>query len=261
MSKETEVFGVNYERFSVGRKLDRLAQKYNLRTILEMPAHGAKAMPSIYSLGFAKEVDLITLVNGNSKYVSEWEKIHADHKIKWVNERDMCHTRFADNSFDFVWNFAYIPICKKPDDFIEEMKRVSKRYVAIFSVNSGNIGFPIHRFVHKKTKIEWTHGDIRYNNRHFIKKKMYEHGLRVVETGFVDCPVWPDSLGFRDVRLHRMNIDFNMMDWEAPYVAMLANSTFPLWMRLVYMVENLPFPKCIKSIYAHINYTVAEKVN
>ncbi len=53
MSKETEVFGVNYERFSVGRKLDRLAQKYNLRTILEMPAHGAKAMPSIYSLGFA----------------------------------------------------------------------------------------------------------------------------------------------------------------------------------------------------------------
>ena len=72
MSKETEVFGVNYERFSVGRKLDRLAQKYNLRTILEMPAHGAKAMPSIYSLGFAKEVDLITLVNGNSKYVSEW---------------------------------------------------------------------------------------------------------------------------------------------------------------------------------------------
>lgn len=260
MSKETEVFGVNYERFSVGKKLAKLAKKYDIKTVLEMPAHGAKAMPSIYSLGFANKVDSITLVNGNCKYVSEWRKIHADHQVKWVTEKDMYHTDFARNSFDFVWNFAYIPICENPDDFIEEMKRVSKKYVAIFSVNSGNIGFPIHRLVHKKTGIKWTHGDIRYNNRHFIKKKLREHKLKIVETGFVDCPIWPDSLGFRDVRLHRMNIDFNKMDWEAPYVKMLSSNSFPLWMKLVYMVEKLPFPKFIKSVYAHINYTIAEKI-
>ena len=27
---ETEVFGVNYERFSVGKKLDKLAKKYHI---------------------------------------------------------------------------------------------------------------------------------------------------------------------------------------------------------------------------------------
>lgn len=260
MNKEIEVFGVNYERFSVGKKLDRLAEKYNIKTVLEMPAHGAKAMPSIYSFGFAQKADHITLVNGNSKYVSEWKKIHADHKVSWAAESNMYHTSFSKNSFDFVWNFAYIPTSEDPDAFIEEMKRISKKYVAVFSVNAGNIGFPIHRLVHKRTGIKWTHGDIRYNNRHFIKKRLQEHGLRIVETGFVDCPVWPDSLGFRDVRLHRLNIDFNKMDWEAPYVEMFADHSFPLWMKLVYIVERFPFPKFIKSIYAHINYTIAEKV-
>ena len=75
---------------------------------------------------------------------------------------------------------------------------------------------------------------------------------------FVDCPVWPDSLGFRDVRLHRMNVDFNTMDWETPYTQMLAQNRFPLWIKLVYLVEKLPMPKKIKSIHSHINYTIAK---
>ncbi len=260
MKKEIEVFGVNYERFSVGKKLDRLAQKYGVRSVLEMPAHGVKAMPSIYSLGFAKRAENITLVNGIEKYASEWERIGAAGKVAWTKESDMCHTSFKDSSFDFVWNFAYFPTCERPDELIDEMKRVSRKYVAVFSVNAGNVGFPIHRLVHKRTGIPWTHGDVRYNNRHFIKKKLQEHGLKVVETGFVDCPVWPDSLGFRDVRLHRMNQDFSQVDWEAPYVDMLRNGSFPTWMKLVYLVERLPLPKFLKSVYAHINYTIAEKV-
>ncbi len=259
MGKETEVFGVNYERFSVGKKLDKLAEKYQIKSVLEMPAHGAKAMPSIYSIGFINKADNIALVNGVPQYVSEWKKLGADKKLTWLSEENICHTSIPSSSYDFVWNFAYIPACPAPDALIDEMKRISKKYIAIFSVNSGNIGFPIHRMVHKKTKIPWTHGDIRYNNRHFIKKKMQEHGLKVVETGFVDCPIWPDSLGFRDVRLHRMNIDFSQLDWEAPYVDMLKNNSFPLWMKAVYIVEKLPLPKFIKSVYAHINYTLAEK--
>ena len=260
MSKEVEVFGVNYERYSVGKKLDKLAGKYHIQSVLEMPAHGAKAMPSIYSVGFADKANSITLVNGNIKYKSEWEKLGADHKVKWIQEEDICHTKIPKESHDFVWNFAYIPTCENPDRLIEEMKRISKKYVAIFSVNAGNIGFPIHRVVHKKTGIPWTHGDIRYNSRHFIKRKLKEHGLKIVETGFVDCPVWPDSLGFRDVRLHRMNVDFNKMDWEAPYIDMLKSNTFPRWIKAVYLVERFPFPKFVKSVYAHINYTIAEKV-
>ena len=255
---EKEVFGVIYERFSVGRKLSSFGVKHDIKTVLEMPAHGAKAMPSIYSLGFGTCAQKITLVNGNPKYISEWKKIGAAHKIEWVHEDDILQSSFQDKSYDFVWNFAYLPACPDPDKLIEEMRRISKKYVAVFSVNAGNIGFPVHRLVHKKTGIPWTHGDIRYNKRGFIRKRLEEHGLTIVETGFVDCPVWPDSLGFRDVRLHRMNVDFNTMDWETPYTQMLAQNRFPLWIKLVYLVEKLPMPKKIKSIHSHINYTIAK---
>lgn len=256
---EKEVFGVIYERFSVGRKLDSIARRYGIKTVLEMPAHGAKAMPSVYSLGFADKAKKITLVNGNEKYISEWKKVSADQKVVWKQEEDILHTSFRDNEFDFVWNFAFLPSCDDPDALLEEMKRVSSKYIAIFSVNAGNIGFPIHRIVHKRTGIPWTHGDIRYNNRHFLRKKLSKHGLKIVETGFVDCPVWPDSLGFRDVRLHRMNVDFNKMDWESDYPDMLSDNKFPLWIKLVYLIEKFPMPDFLKSVHSHINYIIAKK--
>lgn len=89
--------------------------KHDIKTVLEMPAHGAKAMPSIYSLGFGTCAQKITLVNGNPKYISEWKKIGAAHKIEWVHEDDILQSSFQDKSYDFVWNFAYLPTC--PDSF------------------------------------------------------------------------------------------------------------------------------------------------
>lgn len=258
-ASEREVFGVIYERFSVGRKLADFGRKHQIKTVLEMPAHGVKAMPSVYSLGFGRCADKITLVNGQERYITEWEKIGAAGKVEWVEQDDILHTTLPNASYDFVWNFAYIPTCEDPDQLIEEMKRLSKKYVAVFSVNAGNIGFPIHRMVHKRTGIPWTHGDIRYNRRKFIQQKFKEHGLIIVDDGFVDCPVWPDSLGFRDVRLHRMNLDYNMMDWASDYPEMLSNNKFPSWVKWVYFVEKFPMPKWMKSIHSHINYTIARK--
>ena len=39
---EKEVFGVIYERFSVGRKLSSFGVKHDIKTVLEMPAHGLR---------------------------------------------------------------------------------------------------------------------------------------------------------------------------------------------------------------------------
>lgn len=258
---ENEVFGVIYERYAVGKKISRIAERLNVHSVAEMPAHGAKAMPSIYSMGFSENAEKITLINGNPLYEKEWAKIGKEKLLEWKFEENIENTSFQDGSFDMVWNFAYIPIANNPDQLIEEMKRISKRYVMIFSVNSGNVGFPIHRLVHKKTNIPWSHGNIDYNNRHFLKRKLQEHGLKIVATGFADCPIWPDSLGFRDVRLHRLNIDFNLMEWNSDYPEMLKNNKFPLWVRLVYLVEILPLPSFLKTLHSHINYTIAEKMD
>lgn len=256
---EIEVFGVNYERFALANLLRKLCCTLDIKNVAELPAHGAKAAPSLYSLGFGLLRKQVTLVNGVKEYKKEWNRLNIGDVVRFVEEEDILHTDFEENSFDFVWNFAFIPTAPDPDALIEEMKRISKRYVAVFSVNAGNVGYPIHSALHRINKIPWTHGDKRYNRQAFVAARLEDHDLSIVKKGFVDCPLWPDSLGFRDMRLHKNNVTFENVQWGVPYVEMLRENKIPAWMKAMYAWESMPMLPLIKTLYAHIFYVVAEK--
>ena len=51
--KEVEVFGVTYDRYVLLQLHKLLARSFDLRDIVEMPSHGAKAAGSLYSIGSA----------------------------------------------------------------------------------------------------------------------------------------------------------------------------------------------------------------
>lgn len=257
--KEIEAWGVTYERYALGKELIKLKKCLSIRTVAELPAHGAKAMPSIYSIGFGLAGASVTLINGFEAYRSCWHKIGLQNMVEFKSVDNIYATNVPSNSFDFVWNFAYLPIAKDQDKLIQEMKRLSKKYIAFFSVNYGNIGFHVHRTLHKIMKVPWTHGDVYFNRRKKISQFMKKEGLTVVKKGFVDCPMWPDSLGFRDMRLHRENIKFDNAEWKSPYIANVVSGKFPLWVKLVYKWEKLPNFPFIKTLYSHINYVVGEK--
>ena len=261
MRKEIEAWGVTYERYALGKELIMLKNQLPMQTVAEMPAHGAKAMPSIYSIGFGLSGAKVTLINGFEKYNRCWKQIGLEDKVKFVKVDNIYKTNIPNSSFDLVWNFAYLPIAKNQNDLLEEMKRISAKHIAFFSVNYGNIGFHIHRFLHKVKKVPWTHGNVYFNRRRNIALFMKSHGLKIVKKGFVDCPIWPDSLGFRDMRLHRENIKFDNVDWESPYISNLASGKFPLWIKLVYAWERIPNLSFLKTLYAHINYVVGEKTS
>ena len=256
---ENEVFGVNYERYSLGKKIRGLIKKYNIKTVLEIPAHGAKAAPSLYSLDFAIMNCEVTLINGASESLRYYKTLGVDKNIKIVNVEDLQNTGLKSNSYDFVWNFAYLPIYENKQGLIEEMKRVSRRYISVFSVNDRNIGFFLHKFVHWKTKIPWTHGDANFNSVSYVGRFLDNLEVRLVESGVVDCPVWPDSIGFRDIRLHRSGKSFKDVNWNVPYIKYLKNNKFPRWFEYVHAIEKFPFPIQLKYLYAHIFYLIGEK--
>ena len=52
MKKEVEVFGVTYDRYVLLQLHKALTCDLNLKRIVEMPSHGAKAAGSLYSIGF-----------------------------------------------------------------------------------------------------------------------------------------------------------------------------------------------------------------
>ena len=257
--KEAEVWGLNYERYALGELNKKIAKKYDIKTVCELPALGQKACPGLYSIGFGLSGCDVTIVNTDPVIKDKWAQLGIDNKVKIISENDPNHTSFADNSFDYVWNDVYIPMHDNPEALIEEMKRVSKKYVAVFSVNAGNVGFPVHSTLHKINKIEWTHGDKRYNNRHYVRKIMKNHGLKIVKAGFVDTPIWPDSIGFRDMRLHKNNITFDNVEWITPYIDMIKNNAVPRWIKAMYGWESIPMVPIVKTLYSHLFYFIGEK--
>lgn len=148
-----EVFGVDYERYSLAKCLERLVKKYNLKECLELSAFGAKVVPSIYSLGFGKAGANVTLVNQAYYDRSIWEIVNLEDHMTESYQGDLQHTMFSDNSFDWVWNFAYFSSDSDHIALLREMKRINRRYVAIFSVNGRNVGAYIHRTLHRLLSI------------------------------------------------------------------------------------------------------------
>ncbi len=49
-----EGYGTEYERFALNKFTSKMVKKYNISTVLEMPANGVMGMPGIKSLVFAR---------------------------------------------------------------------------------------------------------------------------------------------------------------------------------------------------------------
>lgn len=256
---EVECFGVDYERYALGKLLERLVRRYNIKNVLEIPALGAKAMPSIYSLGFGMAGCNVTLMNAEESRISVWDKLGLKNNVTLKRCADIEHTELEDNSYDFVWNFAALPTLENPRAVLTEMKRISRKYVAVFSANGFNVGFPIHRLVHKFTGIPWTHGNLKFNYPGKVKRFFMENGLKRCKFGVVDCPPWPDSLGFRDVRLHRSHKDLRTVDWHSNTVDYMLEGKYPKWIKMVYCFESIPVPRILKLPYSHIFYVLGRK--
>ena len=105
-----------------------------------------------------------------------------------------------------------------------------------------------------------THGDINLNFPKRLAKFMRtQGGLRIVKIGVIDCPFWPDSLGFRDIRLHRQGVVEMKTDWKSNTLGWMRMEKYPAWIHGVYAFESIPMPLFIKYIYAHIFYIIGEK--
>lgn len=258
---ELEGFGLNYERYSLSKCLRKLVNDYNLKECLELPATGVKALPSIYSFGLAEAGANVTLVNTVHNNRNNWERVGLSDKMTEISVNSLYNTELSDNSFDLVWNFAHLPSEENPDLLLGEMARLSNRYVAAFLVNGRNIGSYWHLFLHKMLGLEWTHGNKVFLYPRKVKKIFQSHGLKNIQIGLTNAPFWPDSVGFRDVRLHRQGVTGNEYntEWEAKTLEWMENDSYPLWIKAVWCFESIPVPKILKMIYAHIYYIIGEK--
>ena len=75
---EKEVFGVNYERFSLGKEIRSFVNRYDIKTVCELPVHGAKAAPSLYSINFALQGVHVILINGDQNSLKYYKELGVE---------------------------------------------------------------------------------------------------------------------------------------------------------------------------------------
>jgi hypothetical protein len=254
---EIEPFGLDYERYALRSLMIGLIKKRNIRTILELPAGGIKAMPSIYSLAFGEAGCEVTLANASSEGRKVWQDL--GYRAKFIDCADISKTYIRSDSFDLVWNFYTLSVQKNYGAVLEEMRRISRKYVLLVLVNGYNVGSPIHQALHKFNRVPWTHGDKRFLYPGFTKNLFRRQRLAVRETGVVDAPPWPDTCGFRDMRLHKLNIDPQNTKWHSKTINYIKCGRYPSWIYFLYALECLPLPWQLKLLNAHLYYVLGEK--
>lgn len=188
-----EGFGTAYERYALNKFASQMVDKYNISSVLEMPADGVMGIPGINSLIFAKIGCDVTLAHPSEELLKTAKKIwdafglDADFvKSDWID------SKFKTDSFDLVWNFCVYGHFDNPDKVLHEMLRVTRKFIFIEVQNIINPGFIIHRFQHRLRKERWDHGDPYLMKLSDIKNIISELNVGCVKIGGIDMPPWPD---------------------------------------------------------------------
>lgn len=263
--REIEGFGVSYDRFMTYELQKILKKKYSIQSVLEIPSFGAKAAPSLYSIGFAKLGSHVTIVDADEKMLTHWKKLNLMNKLKIKPQNKYWRTSFENDSFDLVWNFVTFSYFDDTEKILTEMYRVTRKYVLIISCNNMQLGYPWHKILHKMYGIKWNHGDTYYNYPWHLKKSLKKIGFKIKEYGTIDSPPWPDPVGFRDIRLHKkgaentLNSEKEKIQWEVPFVDYIKNEKYPLWMKLLRLYDKTFHRYYFKLPFSHLYYTLGEK--
>jgi len=260
MQKEIEVFGVTYDRYVLLQLQKILVRELSLETILEMPSHGAKAAGSLYSIGFGLAGCRVTLVNPEPEMMYGWHQLGIADRVEALSNMDVYSTPFGDNRFDLAWNFVTWTELADVPAYLQEMKRISNRYILLVTCNNFQPGYPWHRLLHWLFGFPWTHGKVEYNHLPRVKRIFQQAGLGVIEYGAIDTPGWPDPSGPRDVRLHKSYAAPSQKpQWEVPIIEYSRTGRFPSWMRQLGRWDMAFRKGVFKLPLSHLFYVVCSK--
>jgi SAM-dependent methyltransferase len=256
-----EGMGTVYERIMINNYFRELMKKYNIESVFEGPSDGITGVRGVNSLIFAKNGKRVTyytpseLEFGKSKEI--WKKIGNGLKNVEIKKGEPLKFPFKDNSFDLVWNFCIAEHFSDPVALVKEMKRISKKYVLIMNQNRYNIGTYPHVLYHRFMKQEWDHGDLKWMSFSGLNKMINKNGLKVVEKGVIDVPIWPDTWDTPVRGFFKKGMSSVGKKWDWSFDKSLDEENGMI--KFSSIVEKLPIGRFLKLPLAHHLYVLAEK--
>ena len=175
-----EGIGTLYERIVKGRMLRRLAEDNGYTSVLEL---GCAVTKGFDNLAFLDKGVEVTVADAQID----------DIRNNWpFAQRPNFSELEAAPPADLVWAFARVQL---EPSVIEHMKLLARRQLLVFVPNVLNPGAPAHFTYHLLTRTPCRHaerGRPAFRTRSGLIRLMAQHGVRVLDSGYIDAPPIPN---------------------------------------------------------------------
>jgi len=208
LTNYNEGLGLVYERFVLNDFLANLCRRYDLHSSLEAPIYGMAGVSGINSVPLAQAGCQVTLVDDTPDRAAQvqriWGELGLEATMTTVAPDAWAHLPFADRSFDLVWNWAALWYLPYPAALLREMARVSRRLVFVAMPNNLQVGYWMRKWVLDRAFFPTV--DERWVDQGLIRKTLQAAGVKVIASGVLDVPPWPDTVMPANEVLKRLGI-------------------------------------------------------
>jgi hypothetical protein len=253
-----EGLGSSYERIILNMKLMEMINRFNVQSILEAPSFGFTGVSGINSMGLAKNGKDITLIDNNLNRLKQIELIWQEMNLplETVYSSDFTKINLPDNSHDMSWNFSALWFTVDLSLFLAELVRITRKIILLCVPNRTGLGYISQKLFSPKDSF----AGVMESNIHpsnFLRI-MAELGWHLRDSGYLDCPPWPDIGMPKEELLARFGLKFMLKKKKSAPLSILnyysgKDVDFKNRMLKYYGFEK-SLPVILKRFWAHHRY-------
>jgi len=117
-----------------------------------------------------------------------WKEVELP--LKTCLTEDFTFRSFSDNSIDMTWNFSALWFVNDLENFLQEISRITRKVIFLCVPNRAGIGFITQKYLGREDlKKHLKEENILPKN---IKQAMKNLNWDLIDSGYIDCPPWPD---------------------------------------------------------------------
>lgn len=263
-----EGLGLVYERFVLNDFLLRVKGRYGFANALEAPLYGMAGVSGINSVALARIKTPVTLVDDNPERLAGIERIWGELGLTadFTLADDWSKLPFADNAFEFAWNWAAIWHLKDPAALLGELVRVSNKLVFVAVPNPVQVGYQVRKHIVEPEFVKEI--DERWTNIGLVRQTLEGLGITILEQGVLDTPPWPDTvmpasqlLGRLGIRSKKLQGRFEGQGWQwstMDYYLGRDPSLHPRVMKYA-RLERWRLPWRVKQVWSHHRWVLGRK--
>ncbi len=263
-----EGLGLVYERFVLNDFLLRIKGRYGFHTIVEAPLYGMAGVSGINSVHLARIKCPVTLADDDPVRLAGVRRIwgelnlpvRADLVTNWA------HLPYADNSFDFAWNWAALWHLADPAALLRELVRVSNYLVFVATPNPVQVGYQMRKHIVEPEFVKEI--DEKWTDIGLLRRQLEAQGVEILEQGVLDTPPWPDTvmparelLGKLGIRSAKLQGKFSGEGWRWSTMDYYLGRDPDLYQRVMKYawLERWRLPWRVKQVWSHHRWVLGRK--